>query len=198
MARAWVPAGATVRPVEPAYISVDVETAGPIPGRYSLLAIGACLVDDPGRAFYAELRPAGLEADPTALAVSGLSMEHLARVGEAPDEAVPRFADWVDEAASAGGRPLFVAFNAPFDWMFVADALHRFAGRNPFGHAALDVKALAMGVFRIPWSETGFDALSRRLGITATLPHHALEDARLQASLFRRILSCIDDTGGSP
>ena len=29
------------------FVSVDVETAGPIPGEYSLLAIGACLVDAP-------------------------------------------------------------------------------------------------------------------------------------------------------
>ena len=26
------------------YVSVDVETSGPIPGEYSLLSIGACLV----------------------------------------------------------------------------------------------------------------------------------------------------------
>ena len=28
------------------FISVDVETAGPIPGEFSLLSIGACDVDD--------------------------------------------------------------------------------------------------------------------------------------------------------
>jgi hypothetical protein len=36
-------------------VSVDVETSGPAPGRYSLLAIGACLVDNPGHSFYVEL-----------------------------------------------------------------------------------------------------------------------------------------------
>jgi hypothetical protein len=35
-----------------AYVSVDVETAGPYPGQYSMLSIGACLVADRQRTFY--------------------------------------------------------------------------------------------------------------------------------------------------
>ena len=179
--------------MELAYISVDVETAGPIPDRYALLSIGACQVDDPARAFYTELRPTTTEADPGALAVSGLVLEELAVTGEPPEEALPRFADWVEEVA-AERRPVLVAFNAPFDWMFVADALHRFAGRNPFGHSALDIKALAMGAAALSWADTSFGKLAARYGLTPSLPHHALEDARVQAELFRRIL----DSGGSP
>ena len=33
------------------FVSVDVETAGPIPGEYSLLAIGACAVYEPHLTF---------------------------------------------------------------------------------------------------------------------------------------------------
>ncbi|RLA29121.1 MAG: 3'-5' exonuclease, partial [Gammaproteobacteria bacterium] len=33
------------------YLSVDVETSGPIPGEYSLLTIGACDVSDPKQTF---------------------------------------------------------------------------------------------------------------------------------------------------
>ena len=40
-------------------ISVDVETAGPNPSQYSLLSIGACLVDEPDQKFYIELTPVG-------------------------------------------------------------------------------------------------------------------------------------------
>jgi ribonuclease T len=29
------------------FISVDIESSGPIPGEYSLLSIGACLLSDP-------------------------------------------------------------------------------------------------------------------------------------------------------
>ncbi|MGL1984483.1 3'-5' exonuclease, partial [Escherichia coli] len=28
------------------FISVDIEASGPVPGKYSLLSIGACLVSD--------------------------------------------------------------------------------------------------------------------------------------------------------
>ena len=48
------------RPAREILVSVDVETSGPSPSVASLLAVGACLVDDPSEAIYLELRP---EAD---------------------------------------------------------------------------------------------------------------------------------------
>ena len=39
------------------YVSVDIEASGPIPGEYSMLAIGACLVDDDAATFSATLKP---------------------------------------------------------------------------------------------------------------------------------------------
>ncbi len=62
-------------------ISVDVETAGPNPHDFAMISIGACLVDDPERGFYAELQPTTENVVPSALAVSGLSMEQLAVEG---------------------------------------------------------------------------------------------------------------------
>ncbi len=174
--------------VDPCFISVDVETAGPTPERFSLLAIGACLVDDPETGFYAELQPQSDDVDETALAVSGLSLQRLAAEGEPPSSALARFAEWVERNTPAASSPVFVAFNAPFDWMFIADGFERHLGRNPFGHSALDIKALAMGATGCDWSQTGFAALAGRFGMSASLPHHALEDARLQAELFRLIL----------
>jgi DNA polymerase III epsilon subunit-like protein len=170
-----------------AFFSIDVETSGPVPGAYSLLAIGACRVDDPAVAFYTELQPESEGIDPDAVAVSGLSIERLMEEGEPADRALTRFAEWVEDAAPPGDRAVFVGFNAPFDWMFVAEALHRHVGRNPFGHAPLDIKALAMGATGIPWEGTSFAALAARYGLDGPLPHHALEDARLQAVLFQRI-----------
>ena len=60
-----------------AYISVDVETAGPSPSRYSLLSIGAGLVSQPQRSFYIELQPENDEMLPEAFAIHGLSIETL-------------------------------------------------------------------------------------------------------------------------
>ena len=104
-----------------AYVSVDVETAGPNPSRYSLLSIGACLVADIQRTFYVELQPINGNFTPEALAVSGLSLEELAERGLPPAEAMARFETWLEIQIPSSRRPIFVAFNAPFDWMFIND-----------------------------------------------------------------------------
>lgn len=134
-----------------------------------------------------ELEPDGADADPSALAISGLSLERLAVEGTPPAEAMEAFATWVDSVAGQA-RPVFVALNAPFDWMFAADYLHRYLGRNPFGHSALDLKALYMGVSGAPWHETSLHHMAKHYGLDIVLPHHALEDAILQAAVFRRVM----------
>ena len=45
------------------FVSVDVETVGPIPGEYSLLSIGVCHVDEPTRTFACELKLQNRNAD---------------------------------------------------------------------------------------------------------------------------------------
>ncbi len=183
-------------PVAECFISVDVETSGPIPGLYSLLSIGACIIrsgaertpEETAGTFYCTLKPleeAG--SDPEALAVAGLSLEELARVGNSPEEAMSRFEEWVT-AACGGGKPVFVGLNASFDWSFVNYYFHRFLGRNPFGFAALDIKSLYMGVVGGSWADTRSSRMVATLGIPADeASHHALEDAQAQAKLFTAI-----------
>jgi DNA polymerase III epsilon subunit-like protein len=170
-------------------VSVDVETAGPTPGQYSLLSIGACLVDDPDRSFYIELKPVNDAADPHALAITGLSLEHLAETGVEPAQAMREFEEWVVREVPAGTMPVFTAFNAPFDWMFVHDYFQRYLGRNPFGHAALDMKAYYMGMTGVSWARTSMRHLAPRYLAGKGLSHNALDDARDQARLFRAVLA---------
>jgi inhibitor of KinA sporulation pathway (predicted exonuclease) len=80
-----------------------------------------------------------------------------------------------------------VGFNAPFDWMFVADYFDRYLGRNPFGHSALDIKAYYMGVADATWPETSMVKVAEHYGVTVDLTHNALDDARDQAALFRAV-----------
>jgi DNA polymerase III epsilon subunit-like protein len=170
------------------FISVDIETAGPVPSKYAILSIGACLVDDPEQTFYVELKPEHTAATAEALAVTGLSIERLLTRGERPERAMSMFEDWVLTETPAGHRPVFTAFNAAFDWMFVADYFERHLGRNPFGYSALDIKAFAMGSGNTSWAATSMDALAaRHLGGRA-LTHNALADAQDQAELFRHLL----------
>lgn len=173
---------------ETIFVSVDVETAGPNPTQYSLLSIGACLVSNPQVAFYVELQPDRPDADPQALAVCRLSLDELAAKGLPPAQAMANWDKWLEDNLPRGTQPLFVGFNAAFDWMFVNDYFHRYLGHNPFGHAALDIKSFYMGLTGVPWSETSMAHLARRYLHGAALSHHALEDARNQADLFRKIL----------
>ena len=171
----------------PGFVSVDIEASGPSPSRHSILSIGACLVDDPSRGFYAELQPWSREADAVAMRVHGLSLDDLAARGEEPAVALRRLEEWLVTELD-GRAPVFVCHNAAFDWMFVADAFHRYLGRNPFGHAALDTKSFFAGLTGVEWSATGLERIAAEFGQTGTLPHHALEDARIQARLFAAML----------
>ena len=170
------------------YVSVDVEASGPNPTDYDLLSIGACLAEDVATTFYVELQPVTGRSVPEALAVAGLSMEALARTGTAPAEALAGFEAWLGEVVPPAQRPLFVALNAPFDWMFVNDYFHRTLQRNPFGHSALDIKAFYMGMRGVTWAETSMRVLAARYLDNRSLTHHALQDAIDQAELFVQLL----------
>lgn len=169
------------------FVSVDVETSGPIPGEYSLLSIGACDVDDESRTFACELKPLNGNADPKAMEVTGLSLEELEQIGLAPEAAMERFGEWLNGWVLADDLLVFVGFNAPFDWSFVNYYFHRFAGKNPFGFAALDIKAYYMGATGCGWADTRSSRIAATLHPQRSGRHKALDDALYQAELFRLI-----------
>lgn len=175
------------------FISVDIEASGPIPGEYSMLSLGACAVFSPEIQFSCELKPISIKADPEALKVTGSSLEEFQKRGLAPEIAIGSFKEWITEIVGADSTPVFVGFNAPFDWSFVNYYFHRFMGQNPFGFTALDVKAYYMGRFKTSWTETRSSAMARALNITQTGDHDPLHDAIYQAKLFREILSYGDE-----
>jgi DNA polymerase III epsilon subunit-like protein len=171
-----------------AYVCVDVETAGPIPADYSLLSIGACTVFEPQRTFYIELKPINEYLTEEAAAVHHFSIQQLMKEGVAPEEALIRFEAWLLKDAAPGRPPLFVAFNAAFDWMFINYYFFHYLGRNPFGHTAIDIKAFYMGKAGVPWSQTSWRYIDPINQPKLELTHHALQDALDQAELFRKLL----------
>jgi hypothetical protein len=98
------------------------------------------------------------------------------------------FADWV-ERVSDGATPVFVGFNAAFDWSFVNHYLLEHVGRNPFGFAPLDLKALAMGRLGCRWDETRMSRLPAWLRPSRPLTHTALDDARQQAEIAAKLFA---------
>jgi len=172
-----------------ALVSVDIEASGPTPSTGSMISLGACLVDDPAVGFYVEIKPlADRGWSDDAARIHGLDRHHLETNGVEPAGAMRLLADWLAEACG-DRRPVFVGFNSPFDWMFTADYMWRYLGRNPFGISALDLKSYYMaaeGVAR--WEETRRLFVDERLGIEHHHIHHALDDARGQAGLARMLI----------
>jgi hypothetical protein len=125
------------------YVMVDIEADGPIPGDYSMISLGAVVVE-PGlsRTFTTRLRPISERWVPEALAVSGATREETLTWDD-PRDAMTRFATWV---TGLGRRPMFVSDNNGFDWMFVCWYLHHFTAANPFGHSSTNLGSLYKGL----------------------------------------------------
>ena len=83
------------------FISVDVETSGPIPGDYDLLSIGMCLVDKPTVNFYCELKPISNKYDPEALSVTGFNLDTLLSTGLLANVAMAECCKWIDQNITA-------------------------------------------------------------------------------------------------
>ena len=99
-------------------ISVDIECSGIIPGEFSMLSLGACLLDDPNTNFYVELKPISDNTDPKAMEIHGLSIDELKKTGKDPEEAMLQLESWVNNV-SGDKTPVFLAWPIAFDWMFV-------------------------------------------------------------------------------
>lgn len=169
------------------FISVDVETAGPIVGEHSMLTLGACLVYQPEVAFSVMLKPISDKSVAAALEVTGLTLAGAEQDGLAPAEAMARFSGWIAQNLPADATPVFVGLNAPFDWGFVNYYFLKHLGANPFGFTALDIKALFMGVRGCTWHETKSSAIDQVVHPKQKGNHDALDDARYQAELFRLV-----------
>ncbi len=169
------------------YFSVDIESSGPIPSEYSMLSIGACVVEHPSLSFYAELKPISDKFVPEALKVSGFDLNKLKQDGQEPRKVMKEFRAWI-EKTTGSSRPVFVGFNACYDWQFVNWYLEHFAGGNPFGFAGLDIKSYFMGLSGRRWSETTSSQLPIEFQPDHQQTHNALDDARAQASIFKKML----------
>lgn len=182
------------------YFCVDLESSGPIPGVHSLLSIGITHVRryqglyQPFQDFYLELKPLYPGFSEAAMAVNRLDMARLQIEGLEPKDALRQMMDWVRlQQRQATERPVFVAHNAPFDWMFFAYYCGHCEVENPFGHSALDTKALAMGKLDIAWNQTSMKTVASLLGNVPPRDlsqlHHAGADARSLAFVFASLMN---------
>jgi hypothetical protein len=152
-----------------AYVMVDIEADGPIPGDYSMVCFGAVIVEAAlDRTFYGKLAPISEKWVPEALRVSGFGREETLQFADAAAE-MTRFDAWLAE--NVQGRPIFIADNNGFDWQFVNWYFHHFLGRNPFGFSSMNLGSLYKGLAGD--TSTNFKHLRR-----TRHTHHPVDDAR--------------------
>ena len=169
------------------YFSVDIESAGPIPGKYSMLSLGACIVGKSTDTFYVELKPISTAFVPAAMEVSGFDLKSLRKTGVHPAKAMKDFALWI-EASAGKKKSVFVGFNGCYDWQFVNWYFETFLGHNPFGFGGVDIKSYFMGMCGLPWAKTTSSQLPAQFQPDQAQTHNALDDARAQASIFKKLM----------
>lgn len=174
------------------YISTDVETDGPIPGPHSMLSFGSAAYTADKHlisTFSANLETLeGASAHPKTAAWWASQPEAWAACRkdlETPESAMARYVSWIK---SLKGKPVFVAYPAGFDFLFVYWYLIRFVGESPFSHSALDIKSFAMAVLKTDYRDSTKRNMPKRWFDSLPHTHVALDDAIGQGALFCNML----------
>src|SRR3954447_4603600 len=76
-----------------------------------------------------------------------------------PAVVMPEYVRWVK---ALPGPPVFVAYPAGFDFLFVYWYLIRFAGESPFSFSALDMKTYAMALLKTEYRQSTKRNMPRR------------------------------------
>jgi hypothetical protein len=175
------------------YVSTDIETDGPIPGPHSMLSFAS----------------AAYRADKTLLGTFAANLETLPGASGHPDtmgwwrtqpdawaaaradpqdphKAMREYVAWLKQLP---GPPVFVAYPAGFDFLFVYWYLIRFAGESPFSFSALDMKTFAMVLLKKEYRQSVKRNMPARWFDPLPHTHRALDDAIEQGALFCNMLA---------
>lgn len=175
------------------YVSTDVETDGPIPGPHSMLSFASAAYKSDKTllgTFTANLHLLpGAAGHPDTMAwwCENQAAFDATRVDpEEPAQAMRRYVDWLKTLPV---RPVFVAYPAGFDFLFVYWYLIRFTGESPFSFYALDMKTYAMALLKTEYRDSVKKNMPRRWFDPLPHTHVALDDAIEQGALFCNMLA---------
>lgn len=175
------------------YVSTDVETDGPIPGPHSMLSFASAAYRADKtlvRTFSANLTLLPEAAGhPDTMSWWQTQPEAWAAARRDPQEpatAMPAYVRWLK---GLPGTPVFVAYPAGFDFLFVYWYLIRFAGESPFSFSALDIKTYAMALLRGDYRQAVKRNMPKAWFDDLPHTHCALDDAIEQGALFCNMLA---------
>jgi hypothetical protein len=182
------------------YVSTDIETDGPIPGPHSMLSFGS----------------AAYKADKTLVSTFAANLHTLPEANGHPEtmvwwqsqpeawaaarcdlrdpaEAMADYSRWLRKLPET---PVFVAYPAGFDFLFVYWYLIHFTGASPFSFSALDMKTYAMAVLGTEYRQSVKRNMPRHWFDPLPHTHKALDDAIEQGALLCNMLA--DNRRGGP
>lgn len=179
------------------FLCFDVEADGPVPGRHSMLSLGAVAFQVDRTilgTFSRNLKPLeGAGQAPETMAWWAKQPEAWAACQENPEDPKLVMADFMSWAWSLPGRPsVLMAAPMSFDWLFLAHYLHTFTDyvhainrKSPFRLAGLDLGSFAMAVLNIPFSKINRPSLPASWKADGPAHTHcALDDAMGHALSF--------------
>ena len=174
------------------FISTDVESDGPVPGVYSMLSFGSVAMlanKEILSTFSANLETLpGARQDPDTIQWwqgQKEAWDACRQDLQDPEKAMLSYVNWLD---NLGGRPVFLAYPASFDFNYIYWYLMKFVGRSPFEYMALDIKSYAMAVLKRPFYDVTKSNMPKEWFDQSKKSHIALEDAIEQGLLFCNIL----------
>ena len=97
-----------------------------------------------------------------------------------------RYVCWLK---SLPGKPVFVAYPAGFDFLFVYWYLIRFTGESPFSFSALDIKTYAMAMLKTEYRQFVKRNFPKHWFDGLPHTHISLDDAIEQGALFCNMLA---------
>lgn len=176
------------------YFSVDIETDGPIPGKYSMLSFGCAAFNKGGDLL--DTYSANLETLPGALQDSGTmnwwqgqkeAWAACRKDLQSPEQAMPEFVNWVKKIAG-NNNPVFVGFPAGFDFTFMYYYMIAFAGHSPFSFSGIDIKTMAMTMLKKDYRSCVKRSFPKHWFSKSPHTHIALDDAIEQGKMFCNML----------
>lgn len=185
---------------EEIYVSTDMEADGPIPGPHSMLSLASVAYAGGGREishFSVNLEPLpGAAPDPRTMGWWQQFPEAWKACREDPQPVAQAMGDYLTWLEALPGKPVFVAWPASWDFMWVYWYLVRFTGQRPFTENAIDIRSYAMAMRKRPFMKVGKNYLPKRWFDRQPHTHVALDDAREQGMLFCNMLA--ENLNGKP
>lgn len=165
------------------YISNDVESDGPVPELFSMIAFGAVVVEETFSKTFGPvyLKPISAQWDPKSLAISGFSREQTLNFNE-PKDIMNQYFKWLSQFKN----PIFISDNNGYDWSFINYYFWKYIGSNPYGFSSQNINSLYKGFSKN--MNAGIKLLKKTIS-----DHNPLNDAKGNAEAMFEILKMIKD-----